>query len=142
MDIVIKLLDENFTMEAQNESGNSFIMDASENIGGQNKGMRPMQVLLASLGGCSAIDVLNILKKQRKKYSSFEVILDGDREQLETYSLYRKIVIHFKINGELTVDQVKNAIDLSLDKYCSVAKTLEPTAKIISKITLNGKEEF
>ena len=55
MDIVIKLLDENFTMEAQNESGNSFIMDASENIGGQNKGMRPMQVLLASLGGCSAM---------------------------------------------------------------------------------------
>ena len=67
MDIVIKLLDENFTMESQNESGNSFIMDASENIGGQNKGMRPMQVLLASLGGCSAIDVLNILKKQRKE---------------------------------------------------------------------------
>lgn len=72
MDIVIKLLDENFTMEAQNESGNSFIMDASENIGGQNKGMRPMQVLLASLGGCSAIDVLNILKNKEKNTAALK----------------------------------------------------------------------
>ena len=104
--------------------------------------MRPMQVLLAALGGCSVIDVLNILKKQRKKYSSFEITLDGDREQLETYSLYRNIVIHFKINGEISADQAKKAIDLSLEKYCSVAKTLEPTASIISKLTLNGKEEF
>ncbi|HRG33924.1 MAG: OsmC family protein [Saprospiraceae bacterium] len=142
MDIQIKLLDEHFTMEATNESGNKLIMDASENIGGQNNGMRPMQVLLAALGGCSVIDVLNILKKQRKKYSSFEITLDGDREQLETYSLYRNIVIHFKINGEISADQAKKAIDLSLEKYCSVAKTLEPTASIISKLTLNGKEEF
>lgn len=66
MDIQIKLLDEHFTMEATNESGNKLIMDASENIGGQNNGMRPMQVLLAALGGCSVIDVLNILKNNEK----------------------------------------------------------------------------
>jgi len=138
MKINIKRKDNHFNMEAKNEEGQSFVMDASEDIGGENKGMRPMQVLLSSLGGCSAIDVLLILKKQKQIIDSFEVEIIGDREKIAEYSLFRNIVLHFKLKGNLDLVKVQRAVELSLEKYCSVAKTLEPTARITYKITLTA----
>ncbi|PBQ30279.1 disulfide bond formation regulator [Sphingobacteriaceae bacterium] len=137
MKINIKRIGENFNLQATSEEGHAFIMDASQDIGGENTGMRPMQVLLSSLGGCSAIDVILILKKQKQEVDSFEVELTGDREKIEDYSLFKNIILHFKIKGKLEFEKVERAVKLSLEKYCSVAKTLEPTANITYKITLN-----
>jgi len=137
MKINIKRLGENFNLQATNEEGYSFLMDASPDIGGENKGMRPMQSLLSSLGGCSAIDVILILQKQKQAIESFEVELTGDREKIGDYSLFREIVLHFKLKGKIELEKVERAVQLSLEKYCSVAKTLEPTAHITYKITLN-----
>lgn len=137
MKINVKRLDDAFHMQATNEDGNSLYMDGSVNIGGHGKGMSPMQLLLAASGGCSAIDVILILKKQKQVIEDFEVEVEGSREKIEDYSLFREIVLHFKIKGQVDYNKAEKAIQLSLDKYCSVAKTLEPTAKITYKLTIN-----
>ena len=137
MKINIERVDDAYNFKATNETGNVLVMDASPEIGGNNKGYRPMQLLLAAVGGCSAIDVIQILKKQKQLITCFDIEVDGTREKIEEYSLFKNICLHFKIKGN--VDEVKahKAIQLSLEKYCSVSKTLEPTAKISYKLTIN-----
>ena len=137
MKINVKRLDDNFHMEASNEDGNTLQMDGSPEIGGRGKGMRPTQLLLAAVGGCSAIDVILILKKQKQIIESLEVEVDGEREKVEEYSLFRNICLHFKLRGQIDLDKAERAVKLSIDKYCSVSKTLEPTAKITYKVTVN-----
>jgi len=137
MKISIKRIDEDFNMKAVNEEGASLLMDASPDIGGHGKGLRPMQLLLSALGGCSAIDVILILKKQKQNIESFEVEVDGNREKTGDVSLFKNIVLHFKIKGKVDKDKAERAVQLSLDKYCSVAKTLEATAKITYKVSVN-----
>ncbi len=137
MKINIKRLNDKFHMEASNEDGNTIEMDSAPDIGGEGKGMRPRQMLLAALGGCSAIDVLLILRKQKQDILDFNVEVDGESEKVQDYSLFRDITLHFKIKGTVEYDKVERAVKLSIDKYCSVSKTLEPTAKINYKITLN-----
>ena len=124
-------------MEAKNEDGNSIQMDSAPDIGGEGKGMRPMQLLLAAVGGCSAIDVILILKKQKQIIEDFEVEIEGEREKIEDYSLFRDICLHFKFKGQVDKDKAERAVKLSVDKYCSVSKTLEPTAKISYKVSVN-----
>ncbi len=136
MKINIKRINDAFNMEATNEDGNSIMLDGSPDIGGEGKGMRPMQLLLAAVGGCSAIDILLILKKQKQIIESFEIEVDGEREKMEDYSLFKKIELHFIITGQVEVAKAERAIKLSLDKYCSVAKTLEPTATITHRLTI------
>lgn len=123
-------LDDRFLMEAINETGESILMDAASGIGGSQRAMRPMEVLLASMGGCSSIDVIMILKKQRQSLRDIKISIEGEREPNMEPSLYRKIHIHFKLFGEVEPDKAATAIRLSMEKYCSVAKTLESSATI------------
>ncbi|MFN8438625.1 MAG: OsmC family protein [Cytophagales bacterium] len=133
MKVNIKRINDKVNLQASNEEGQSIVMDGSPAIGGENLGMRPMQVLLASLGGCSSMDVISILNKQRQNITDYEVLIDGEREVGVEPSLFRKINVHFVLTGEnLDVEKVKRAIDLSMTKYCSVVKTLEPTCNITS----------
>jgi putative redox protein len=138
MKINIKQLNNNFHLQASNEDGNIIEMDASADIGGEGKGMRPMQLLLAAVGGCSAIDVILILKKQKQVIESLEIEVEGSREKIEDYSLFRTICLHFKFKGTVDVVKAERAVKLSLEKYCSVSKTLEPTATISFKISVNS----
>jgi putative redox protein len=128
-----------FHLEAKNESGNTIEMDGSPKIGGENKGVRPMELMLMALGGCSSIDVIMILNKQKLDPTSFKVEIDGEREEGVEPSLYRNIKVRFIFTGDLPADKLYRAVELSMTKYCSVAKTMEPTAKITSEIELNGK---
>lgn len=137
MKITIKRTDDDFAMEARNEDGNVLLMDGAPNIGGHNTGFRPMQMLLAAVGGCSAIDVVLILKKQKQAIESFEVEVEGEKEKVEDHSVWKNIVLHFKIKGQVELEKAERAVKLSMEKYCSVSKTLEPTAKITYKVTVN-----
>jgi putative redox protein len=96
--------------------------------------MRPMQLLLAAMGGCSSIDVINILKKQKQPLKDIKVTITGEREKDAIPSLYTEVHAHFKLFGNLDPDKAQKAVSLSIDKYCSVAKTLEKTAKITYSI--------
>lgn len=137
MKISIKRTDDDFAMEAKNEDGNVITMDGPPQFGGKNSGFRPTQLLLAAVGGCSAIDVVMILKKQKQRIDSLEIEVDGEKEKVEEYSLFRDITIHFKLKGEIELEKAQRAVQLSIEKYCSVSKTLEPTAKIHYKVTVN-----
>jgi putative redox protein len=128
--IELKRLNDAFHFEAANENGNSVHIDASPDIGGTNQGMRPMQLLLAALGGCSSIDVVNILKKQKQELKDIQVTITGEREKDAIPSLYTEVHAHFKLFGKLDKDKAEKAVNLAVDKYCSVAKTLEKTAKV------------
>lgn len=117
-------------MEAQNEQGGLIRMDGSTSIGGLEGGFSPMQLLLAGVGGCSAIDIIGILKKQKQNLQDLKVEIDGDRQKKGTYSEFKTIHIKYIFSGDLDERKVERAINLSLDKYCSVSKTLEKTSEI------------
>lgn len=128
--IELKRLNDAFHFEAANENGNSVHLDASPDIGGTNQGMRPMQMLLAAMGGCSAIDVVNILKKQKQDLRDIKITVTGEREQGAVPSLFTEVHAHYKLFGNLDKDKADRAVTLAVEKYCSVAKTLEKTAKV------------
>src|SRR5688572_32217883 len=123
--IELNRLNDGFHMEARNEQGNAVHIDASPDIGGQNLGMRPMQMLLAAMGGCSAIDIINILKKQRQDLKDIKITVTGEREKDVVPSLFQTVHAHYKFFGDLDKEKVEKAINLSVEKYCSVSKTLE-----------------
>ena len=137
MKISIKKQEGNYHMLASNEDGNTLAMDGSKEIGGDAKGMRPMQLLLSAVGGCSSIDVLLMLKKQKQVVESFEVEVLGDVEKVEDHKIFKTIVIHFKITGDVDMEKAEKAVRLSLEKYCSVSKILEPTADISYRLSVN-----
>lgn len=128
--IEINRLNEDFHFEATNENDVAVHIDASPEIGGTNQGMRPMQMLLAALGGCSAIDLVNILKKQKQPLQDIKITVTGERESGAIPSLYRQVHAHFKLYGNVDPDKTAKAVSLAVDKYCSVAKTLAAHARV------------
>jgi len=132
MKIVLTRLDDAYHMEAVNEEGCKIETDGAPAIGGGNKGMRPMQVLLSAAGSCSSIDIISILKKQKQKLDDLQVEITAEREKDKVPSLFTKIHIHFKLKGNLADEKVKRAVGLSIDKYCSVVKILEESAVVSS----------
>lgn len=123
-------------MQATNDRGNTVLLDASPQDGGQGKGFGPMQVLLAGMGGCSAIDVIKILRKQREPVEDIKIVIDGEREPGAVPSLYQTVHIHFKLIGNINPDKAQKAVALSVEKYCSVARTLEKTARITHSVEI------
>lgn len=136
MKIQIKRKNDAVLMEATNENGNTILLDGSPEVGGVNGGFRPMQTLLAGIGGCSAIDVVDILKKQRQPLEDLEIDVTAEREDKPAPSVFIAIDVHFKFKGNLDDVKVQKAVALSMDKYCSVARILEKTAKITYQITI------
>lgn len=129
MKITIDHLDD-LHMEAQNKEGGKIRMDGKTEIGGLEGGFSPMQLLLAGIGGCSAIDIIGILKKQKQPLQDLQVIVDGNKQSAGTYSKFKTIQLNFIFTGDLEEKKVERAIDLSLEKYCSVSKALEKGSDI------------
>ncbi len=121
-----------FGFEAVDAAGHLIKLDTSPDEGGLNFGFRPMQLLLAALGGCSGIDVVSILKKQRQVIDRFSMVLEGERNTSEIPSLWTNIFVHFKLSGAIDREKALKACSLSIDKYCSVAATLRRAGAIIS----------
>jgi len=113
-----------FGFEAKDEQGHVVRMDSSPESGGWDFGVRPMQMLLMGLAGCSAIDVITILKKQRQDVKDYKMVVNGDREAGVEPSLWREISIEFHLYGKVDEDKAVKAAELSINKYCSVAATL------------------
>ncbi|MCH8496729.1 MAG: OsmC family protein [Balneolales bacterium] len=132
MNVKIKRIDNDFHMEAVNDTGNIVHMDGNPAIGGHNLGVRPMQMLLMGVGGCSSIDIISILRKQRVELDSIEIEVNGERDPKEVPALFKKIHLTFILGGVDVSDQSKalKAAQLSMDKYCSVSKMIEAVAEI------------
>jgi len=130
MKITLKRLDDAFHMEATNEAGLSVQSDGSEQIGGHNRGMRPMEMLISSLGSCSSIDVINFLRKMRQPLQDIRMDIQAERDPDQTPSLFTTVHITYHLYGNLDETKVEKAVSMSVDKYCSVARILEKTATI------------
>src|ERR1700743_3240653 len=126
MSVVIELsrVNDDFGFEAKDKNGHTVKMDTSPESGVKNYGVRPMQMLLMGLGGCSAIDVISILKKQRQEVRDYKMVINGEREAGKEPSLWKEINVEFHIYGEVDEDKAHKAVELSIEKYCSVAATL------------------
>jgi putative redox protein len=128
----MKRVNDKVHFRAFNSSGNIVSMDGSPDIGGEGKGTRPMELLLMAMAGCSSIDIVMILNKMRQNLENLDVEVEGFREEGAVPGVFVKIHIHYIVSGDLKEEKVKQAIDMSLGKYCSVSKMLEKAAEITS----------
>lgn len=119
-------------------SGHQVLMDATEEIGGENSGARPGELLINAVAGCTGIDIISILKKMRLEPTNFQMDVKGERAE-EHPKKYTKVHIHYVLEGDLPEDKVERAITLSKDKYCMVAHSL--SAEVTASYTLNGSAE-
>jgi putative redox protein len=124
IEINLRRVNGDFGFEGTDANGHTVKMDSSDESGGENFGIRPMQMLLMGLGGCSAIDVVMILKKQRQTIDDFSIKITGEREAGKEPSLWANAKITFMLKGDIDKEKAARACQLSMDKYCSVAATL------------------
>jgi putative redox protein len=111
-------------------SGHAMVMDGPPELGGRNLGVRPMEMLLLGMGGCMAIDVINILKKARQVVTGCEVELEAERADTDP-KVFTHIQVHFIVTGKgVNENHLKRAIALSAEKYCSASIMLGRTAEI------------
>jgi len=129
VDVRIKLL-EGVTWVTSGDSGHGVVIDGSPAIGGQNLGMRPMELVLAGLGGCSAMDVISMLRKQRQDVVDCVIELSGQRAETIP-KVFTDIQMTYRVTGnDLSKTAVERAVRLSAEKYCSVSKMLEDSVRI------------
>jgi len=140
MKITLNRVNENYHFQLKNERGHVVDIDNRSEFGGDDLGASPMELILMAVAGCSSIDVISILKKQRQEITSFKVEVEGDRVQIEEAKPFKEITVVFLLEGKIDAEKAIRAVELSFDKYCSVSKTLEPTATIKYKVILNDIE--
>lgn len=122
--------DAGMSFMAESGSGHAVVMDGAPDAGGRNLGLRPMEMVLAGTGGCTAFDVVLILKKGRHAVTGCEVSLSAERADTDP-RLFTRIHFHYKVKGRrLKPETVARAIELSKDKYCSASIMLGKTAEM------------
>lgn len=130
MECTVKWTGDGMSFLAETGSNHCVVMDGAPEAGGRNLAPRPMEMLLAGTGGCTAFDVVTILKKGRHAVTGCEVSLSAERAATEP-KVFTKIHFHFRVKGNnLKTETVARAIELSKDKYCSASIMLGKTATI------------
>ena len=123
-------LQEGSTFEGVAGSGHRVTMDVAPEVGGRNLGLRPMEMVLLGLGGCTAIDVLHMLRKGRQSITDMRVELDAERAD-DVPKVFTRIHVHFVLTGAgLDPHKIERAIKRSANKYCSASMMLNKTAEM------------
>ena len=130
--ITLKRTDSDYQFQTVDETGQVMTMDIPEDQGGHGNGVRPMRALLSALGGCSGVDLVMILNKQKENIEHYEMEISGERAEGKEPSLWETIHIVFKLKGSMTKEKAEKACALSIDKYCSVAATLRAAGAVIT----------
>lgn len=123
-------LDGDYHLQAVNQHGLSVETDASADIGGTGKGMRPMEMLLSAVGACTAIDVILIMKKKRQNLRDIRIRVTGEREDKAIPAIFHSIHVHFDLYGEVDPAKAEHAIRMSQEKYCSVTHMVNKVAQM------------
>ena len=140
MKVALERINQDYLFKVANSNGHSVLLDNKSKKEGEVEGISPMELLLMGLAGCSSIDVVAILNKQKLNPTSLKMEVEGERNETEIPSLFNKINVKVIVDGEISPEKIRRAVQLSFDKYCSVSKTLEHTAEINYLIFLNGIE--
>jgi len=137
MKVTIERINDDFLMEAKGSSGVPVLMDNNtiENV----QGTSPMELLMMGVGGCSAIDIINILKKQRQLIKSYSVEIEGETQEVLEAKPFKAMTLKIYLEGDIPADKVIKAAALSFDKYCSVSITMKKTVAIKYQLFLNGE---
>lgn len=130
--VELERLEGDYSFRAKDAAGHQLQTDTSLENGGANFGVRPMQTLLMALGGCSGIDIVAILKKQRQSIETFTMKISGEREAGKEPSLWKMVHIDFHFSGAIEQEKAERACALSIEKYCSVAETLRRAGATIT----------
>lgn len=130
----LKRIENPFVFEFTNDNGSSCLMDASPEIGGKNKGFRPMELLAGSLVGCLSIDVIAILNKKRIEPTLYEMKVKGIRNET-TPRAFKVFEIELIIDKSIELKMIQNILQLVNEKYCSVSATFKKEITIDFKIT-------
>jgi putative redox protein len=122
--------------EGVGPSKKKIVMDSSPKHGGKGNGPPPMEVLLMGLGGCTAMDVLSVLRKKRQEVESLEVLIDGTRAD-EFPKEYKKVNLRYVVKGKnIKEEAVRRAVELSQDKYCGASETFRKQCEITSSFKI------
>lgn len=126
---------ENMAFEAD-VNGHKIILDATEPVGGENRGPRPKPFMLTALAGCTGMDVVSILKKMRIKLDGFNVTVEGDMTDEHPKQFYKMNVIYEFKGKDLPLDKLKKAVSLSEEKYCGVSALYKKVIEVTSEIKI------
>jgi putative redox protein len=126
------------TFTGKSDTGHWVSMDTKSEIGGNDGGTRPVEMVLLAFGGCTGMDVVSILKKMQVEYNSFEIKLEGTLAQ-DHPKVFEKIDLKYIFRGvDIDTEKVEKAINLSQDKYCPVAAMLRHSVEINWELEING----
>ena len=117
-------------------NGHKLILDAAEEVGGENRGPRPKPLLLTALAGCTGMDVVSILKKMRVELDSFDVIVEGDLTEEHPKQFYKMNVIYEFTGKDLPLEKLKKAVSLSEERYCGVSAMFKKAIEITTEIRI------
>jgi len=134
MKVRLTRVNDAYGMQATNEDGQHMLFDANPSIGGQGLGLRPMEVLAASVAACASIDVLLILKKKRIALRKYEIEIEGQRKEA-TPAPFVSIHLRVEIDPEDLLETVEKIVAMSLEKYCSVSASLDPAIPVTFEVT-------
>mgnify|MGYP000459164042 CR=1 FL=1 len=140
MEVSLERINQDYLFEVTNPNGHKVLLDNKSKSSGLVEGISPMELLLMGVAGCSAIDIVAILNKQKINPRVLKMEVKGLRHEEQVPALFYQIDILIYLEGDFSAEKAKRAAQLSYDKYCSVSKTLEPTATINHKVILNGVE--
>ncbi len=140
MKIQLKRIDSDYHFELTNERGHVAHIDSKAAVGGHDLAPSPMEYVLMGVAGCSSIDIISILKKQRQEITDYRAEIDGSRVKVGEATPFKEISVTVYLEGDISPAKAKKAAKLSFEKYCSVSKTLEPTATVVYKIVVNNEE--
>jgi len=140
MRVSLNRVNQDYLFEVTNDNGHKVLLDNKSKKEGKVEGVSPMELLLMALAGCSSIDIIAILNKQKINPIDVKMDVEGDRIPGLVPSLFNKIKVNVRLEGEISPDKAKRAVSLSFNKYCSVAKTIEYSTPIKYSVFLNGDE--
>ncbi len=140
MKVTLDRVNQNFHFQVKNDRGYIVDLDKRAIQGGDDLGASPMELLLMGVAGCSGIDMIGILQKQRQEIETFKMEVTGDRVQQGEAKPFKEIHVVTYITGDVKPKKAWKAAELSFDKYCSVSKTLEPTATVTYEVVVNGEK--
>ena len=127
---------EGVAFEVSNDAGATLRLEGPADLGGTGAALRPMEAVLAALAGCSAVDVVKILTQQKEPLASLVVDVDGMRADAVP-AVFTDIHVTFRIGGGVAENKARRAVALSMEKYCSVTKMLEPSVRITHEVVLD-----
>ena len=140
MKVALERINNDYLFEVSNDQGHRVFLDNKTKTEGSVKGISPMELLLMGLAGCSSIDVVAILQKQKINPTSLKMEVEGHRPEGVIPRLFHEIQVNVYLEGDFSPEKALRAVALSFEKYCSVSKTLEHTANITHTVYLNGKK--